>query len=75
MQWALSIDFGYTHLFAAGIPTIGSDDSLNTDRMVYEQKLSDKRCKNKVRDLVGDIRLDFQIVDSKDPLAIDTQRY
>lgn len=72
VRWALSIDFGYNHPFAAGIFAIGADDSMHLDRMVYERKLSDEQRKTKVQDLIGDTRLDFQIADSEDPLAIDT---
>ncbi|MFE5643255.1 terminase large subunit [Rhodococcus sp. NPDC056516] len=71
-RWALSIDFGYNHPFAAGIFAIGSDNSLHLDRMVYKRKLSDEQRMNAVRDLIGDTKLDFQIGDSEDPLAIDT---
>lgn len=72
VRWALSIDFGYNHPFVAGIIAIGADDSLHVDRIVYERKLSDEKRKEKVRDLIGDTKLDYQIGDSEDPLAIDT---
>jgi hypothetical protein len=72
VRWALSIDFGYNHPFAAGIFAIGADDSMHLDRMIYKRKLSDEQRKEAVKDLIGDTRLDFQIADSEDPLAIDT---
>ncbi|MBY4214327.1 hypothetical protein HQO42_13750 [Rhodococcus fascians] len=72
LHWALSIDFGDNHPFAVGIYAIGADDSLHLDRMVYERKVSDEQRKNRVKDLIGDTKLDFQIGDSEDPLAIDT---
>jgi hypothetical protein len=72
VKWGLSIDFGYNHPFAAGIWAIGSDDSLHLDRMVYKRKLSDEQRKQAVKDLIGDTKLDVQVADSEDPLAIDT---
>jgi hypothetical protein len=72
VKWMLSIDFGYNHPFAAGIWAIGSDDSMHLDRMVYKRKLSDEARKQAVKDLIGITRLDYQIGDSEDPLAIDT---
>lgn len=72
VRWALSIDFGYNHPFAAGILAIGADDSVHVDRMVYERKLSDEQRKQAVKDLIGDTKLDIQVGDSEDPLAIDT---
>jgi hypothetical protein len=71
-RWALSIDFGYNHPFAAGIWAIGADDSLHLDRMVYKRKLSDAARQREVRDLIGETKLDIQVADSEDPLAIDT---
>jgi hypothetical protein len=72
IKWGLSIDFGYNHPFAAGIWAIGSDDSLHLDRMVYKRKLSDAQRKQAVKDLIGETKLDYQVADSEDPLAIDT---
>jgi hypothetical protein len=72
VRWALSIDFGYNHPFSAGILAIGSDDSIHVDRMVYKRKLSDEQRKQAVKDLIGATRLDIQVADSEDPLAIDT---
>jgi hypothetical protein len=72
VRWAVSIDFGYNHPFAAGIWAIGSDDSLHLDRMVYKSKLGDEPRKQAVKDLIGDTKLDIQVADSEDPLAIDT---
>lgn len=71
-RWGLSIDFGYNHPFVAGIWAIGSDDSLHLDRMVYKRKLSDAQRQQAVRDLIGNTKLDIQVADSEDPLAIDT---
>jgi hypothetical protein len=68
----LSIDFGYNHPFAAGIFAIGSDDSVHLERMVYKSKLSDEQRKKAVKDLIGDTKLDIEVADSEDPLAIDT---
>lgn len=72
VRWGISIDFGYNHPFAAGIFAVSSDDSIHMDRMLYERHLSDEQRKNKVRDLIGDTKLDVQVADSEDPLAIDT---
>ncbi len=72
VRWALAIDFGYNHPLAAGIFAIGSDDSVHLDRMLYERKLSDAQRQQKIRDLIGDTKLDIQVADSEDPLAIDT---
>lgn len=68
----LSIDFGYNHPLAAGIFAIGSDDSVHLERMVYKSKLSDQQRMQAIKDLIGDTRLDIQVADSEDPLAIDT---
>lgn len=72
VKWLLSIDFGFNHPFAAGIWAIGSDDSMHLDRMVYKRKLNDQQRMQAVKDLIGDTRLDVQVADSEDPLAIDT---
>jgi hypothetical protein len=42
------------------------------DRMVYKRKLSDAARQREVRDLIGETKLDIQVADSEDPLAIDT---
>lgn len=72
VRWALSIDFGYNHPLAAGIFAIGADNSIHLDRMLYERKLSNEKRSEKIRDLVGRTKLDVQVGDSEDPLAIDT---
>lgn len=72
VRWALSIDFGYNHPLAAGIFAIGSDDSVHLDRMIYKRKLGDEQRMQAIKDLIGDTRLDIQVGDSQDPLAIDT---
>jgi hypothetical protein len=68
----LAIDFGFNHPFVAGIIAIGADDSLHLERMVYKRKLTDTQRKDAVRELIGETRLDYQVADSEDPLAIDT---
>ena len=68
----LSIDFGYNHPFVAGILNVGADDSIHVERMVYKRKLSDAQRMQAVKDLIGDTKLDVQVGDSEDPLAIDT---
>lgn len=72
VRWGISIDFGYNHPLAAGIFAIGSDDSIHVDRMIYRSKLSDEQRQNAIRDLIGTTKLDVQIADSEDPLALDT---
>jgi hypothetical protein len=72
VRWGLSIDFGYNHPLAAGIFAIGSDESVHLDRMIYKRKLGDEQRKQAIGDLIGETKLDVQVADSEDPLAIDT---
>ncbi len=72
VRWGLAIDFGYNHPFAAGIFAIGADDSIHLARMLYRTKMSDAVRQQELKKLIGDTRLDVQVADSEDPLAIDT---
>ena len=72
MSVRASIDFDYNHPLAAGILAVGADDSVHVERMIYKRKLSDAQRKQAIQDLIGDTKLDIQVADSEDPLAIDT---
>jgi len=45
---------------------------MHVDRMIYPSKLNDDARANALRDLIGATKLDIQVADSEDPLAIDT---
>ena len=70
VRWGISIDFGYNHPLAALIYALGADDSVHVDRMLYQTKLDDAQRAAAIRSLVGDTKLDVQVADSEDPIAI-----
>lgn len=69
-RWAISIDFGYNHPLAAIVYAIGSDDSVHVERMLYRSKLDDAQRAREIGKLIADIKLDVQVADSEDPIAI-----
>ena len=70
IKYGLSIDFGYNHPLAALIYAIGSDDSVHVMRTLYKTKLDDEQRAKKIQELIGDTKLDIQVADSEDPIAI-----
>jgi len=47
---------------------------MHLDRMVYKRKLKDQQRMQAVKDLIGDTKVDIQVADFEDPLAVLRER-